>query len=136
MVVPILHNVEKILVPHFSADEIGQIKKIFSETDENQLISRPQVDLLITYAQNKLSQNKLIQFLITLGEAAKNNGEYDIALDIFDSLLKTASNNSNLSNIKINCFLALADIYEKQAYWKESLALVKKAKNAFTLKKR
>ena len=130
-----MQNIEKILVPHFSIDEIDQIKKIFSETDERQLVSRAQIDLLITYAENKLSQNKLIQFLITLGEAVKSNGEYDIAISIFDSLLKTTGNDRNLSNIKINCYLALADIYEKQAYWKESLALVKKARNAFSLKK-
>jgi tetratricopeptide (TPR) repeat protein len=131
----ILQKIEKILVPYFSTDEINEIKKILSVTDEKQLVSRAQIDLLITYAENKLSQNKLIQFLITLGETVKSSGEYDVALSIFDSLVRTTGNESKLSNIKINCYLAIADIYEKQAYWKESLALVRKAKHAFRLKK-
>src|SRR5664280_1459982 len=120
---------------YFSSDEINEIKKILSVTDEKQLVSRAQIDLLITYAENKLSQNKLIQFLITLGETVKSSGEYDAALSIFDSLVRSTGNESKLSNIKINCYLAIADIYEKQAYWKESLLLVKKAKNAFRSQK-
>ena len=149
----ILQKIEKILVQYFSTDEIAEIKKILSSSDKKQLastrnvikkdkkvdsrvfLSRAQIDLLITYAENKLSQNKLIQFLIIFGEAVKNRGEYDAAVSIFNSLLNTTGNESKLSDIKINCYLAIADIYEKQAYWKESLILVKKAKAAFKLKK-
>jgi tetratricopeptide (TPR) repeat protein len=146
-----LQKIEKILVPYFSADEINEIKKILSvtnekwsvsspdvtrqnkEVDSRAIISRAQIDLLITYAQKKLSHLKQIQFFLTLGETVKSSGEYDAAVSIFDSLLLTTGNESKLSNIKINCYLAIADIYDKQAYWKESLVLVKKAKNAFKL---
>jgi tetratricopeptide (TPR) repeat protein len=144
-----LQKIEKILVPYFSTDEIQEIKKLLSVTDDNWLVSSPdlisqnkevdsraiisraQIDLLITYTQNKLSYLKQIQFFLSLGETVKRSGEYDAAIDIFDSLLRTSGNESKLSNIKINCYLAIADIYEKQAYWKESLALVKKARNAY-----
>jgi tetratricopeptide (TPR) repeat protein len=131
----ILQKIEKILVPYFTTDEINEIKKILSVSDKKKLLSRAQIDLLITYAEKKLSQNKLIQFLLILGETIKNSGEYDAAISIFNSLVNTASGNSKLSNIKINCYLAIADIYERQAYWKESLVLVNKAKNAFKLQK-
>jgi tetratricopeptide (TPR) repeat protein len=148
-----LQKIEKILVPYFSTDEINEIRKILSVTGEEWLvssldvtrqnkevdsrakISRAQIDLLITYAQNKLSHLKQVKFFLTLGENIKNSGEYDSAVNIFNSIVNTTGNESKLSNIKINCYLALADIYEKQAYWKESLALVKKAKNAFKLQK-
>jgi tetratricopeptide (TPR) repeat protein len=148
-----LQKIEKILVPYFSADEIHEIKKLLSVTDENWLVSSPdvtrqnkevdsraiisraQIDLLITYAQNKLSHLKQIQFFLTLGETVKNRGEYDSAVSIFNSIVTTTGNESKLSHIKINCYLAIADIYEKQAYWKESLVLVKKAKNEFKLQK-
>jgi tetratricopeptide (TPR) repeat protein len=146
-----LQKIEKILVPYFSTDEIHEIKQIISvavdnglvsspvvksqnkEVDSRATISRAQIDLLITYAQKKLILLKQIQFFLTLAEIVKKSGEYDAALSIFDSLLNSSGNESKLSNIKINCYLALADIYEKQAYWKESLALVKKARNAFRL---
>lgn len=149
----ILQKIEKILVPYFNTDEIGEINNILSVPFKNQsvsspgfneenkevglpsVISRAQIDLLITYAGEKLSRIKLIQFLITLGETLKSSGEYDAAIGIFNSILNTAGNESKLFNIKTNCYLAIADIFEKQAYWKESLALVKKAKKAFKLKK-
>jgi adenylate cyclase len=148
-----LQKIEKILVPYFNTDEINEINTILSLNDEKWLVSSPdvtsqnkevdsraifsraQIDLLITFAQNKLSHLKQIQFFLTLGETVKNSGEYDAAVSIFNSLVNTAGNESRLSNIKINCYLAIADIYDKQAYWKESLVLVKKAKKAFKLQK-
>jgi adenylate cyclase len=148
-----LQKIEKILVQYFSTDEINEIKQVLSvtgekwlvsspdvtrqnkEVDSRAIISRAQIDLLITFAQKKLSHLKQIQFFLTLGETVKRSGDYDAAVSIFDSLLRSAGNESKLSNIKINCYLAIADIYEKQAYWKESLALVKKARNAFKLQK-
>ena len=148
-----MQKIEKILVPYFSTDEIHEINKVLSvtgekwlvsssvvtrqnkEVDSRAIISRAQIDLLITYAEKKLSQLKQIQFFLTLGEIVKCSGEYDAAISIFDSLMRAAGNESKLSNIKINCYLAIADIYEMQAYWKETLVLVKKAKNAFKLQK-
>ena len=145
----ILQKIEKILVPYFSTDEINEIEKILSITGETQVtpshvnitenkkvdfrafISSAQIDLLITYAEKKLSPTKYIQFLLILGETIKNSGEYDAAVSIFNSLLNSAGDQSKLASIKINSYLAIADIYEKQAFWKESLDLIKKAKNAF-----
>ena len=127
-------KIEKIVIPYFSTDEINEIKKLLSVSEKKPLVSRAQTDLLITYAEKKLSQNKLIQFLLILGETIKSSGEYDAAICIFNSLLRTTGNERKLSSIKINCYLAIADIYEKQAYWKESLVFVNKAKKAFKLK--
>jgi tetratricopeptide (TPR) repeat protein len=132
--VSILLKIEKIVIPYFSTDEIIEIKKLLSVSENKQLVSRAQIDLLITYAEKTLSSNKLIQFLLILGETIKSSGEYDAAVSIFNSLLTAAGNERRLSNIKINCYLAIADIYEKQAYWKESLVFVNKAKKAFTIK--
>lgn len=144
-----MQKIEKILIPYFSADQIHEIKQILSVTDDNGSVSSPvvtsqnkevdsrakisraQIDLLITFAQNKLSTLKQVQFFLSIGETVKRKGEYDAAISIFDSLLLTTGNESKLSNIKINCYLAIADIYEKRGYWKESLTLVKKARNAY-----
>jgi tetratricopeptide (TPR) repeat protein len=144
-----LQNIDKILIPYFSKDEINEIRKILSAKGDKRLVSsrevtkeskkvdpwaspsRAQVDLLITYASKKLNRNKFIQFLLTLGETLKNRGQYDSAISIFNSIVDSAGIETKLANIKINCYLAIADIYEKQAYWNECLMLVKKAKNAF-----
>ena len=149
----VLQKIEKILDTYFDAEDISEIRKIISLTsrkwlvsspdvikenkkvDSRAIISRAQIDLLITYAEKKLSHNKHIQFLIILGETIKNSGGYDAAVTIFNSLVNIVGDESKLASIKINCYLAIADIYEKQAYWQESLALVKKAKNAFRLLK-
>jgi tetratricopeptide (TPR) repeat protein len=146
-----LQKIEKILKPYFSSDETNELKKILFVTEEKQFVSSPdkstqnkevdywafipraQIDLLITYAEKKLPRIKHIQFFLTLAESVKSNGEYDSAVSIFNSLVKTTGDESKLAGIKINCYLAIADIYEKQAYWKECLALVNKAKNACKL---
>jgi adenylate cyclase len=129
-----LQKIEKIFVPFFSDEEINEIRKIlykeFKKVDSDAPISRAQIDLLITYSEKKLSHNKLIHFLLILGETLKYQGEYNAAISIFNSLLNNVSNESKFANIKVNCYLAIADIYDKQAYWKESLLLVKKAKKA------
>jgi tetratricopeptide (TPR) repeat protein len=148
-----LQKIEKILVPYFSTYEIDEIKKIFSVSGEKQLassshviienkkvdsraiISHAQIDLLITYSEKKLSHNKHIQFLLILGETIQNRGEYDAAISIFRSLISTTGDEHKLADININCYLAIADIYAKQAYWKDSLVLVKKAKSAFRIQK-
>jgi tetratricopeptide (TPR) repeat protein len=133
-----LQKIEKIFVPFFSIEEINEIRKISSpdfvkenkKVDSQALISRAQIDLLITYSENKLSTSKLIQFLLVFGETLKNGGQYDAAVSIFNSLLNKIGDESKFANIKINSYLAIADIYEKQAYLNECLLLVKKARNA------
>jgi len=148
-----MQKIEKILIPYFNPDEINEINKILSLSSEQQLdstlyiteenkkvdsraiISQAQIDLLITYAEKKLTYNKNIQFLLILGETIKSRGEYTAAVSIFYSLLNDTGDDSRLASIKINCYLAIADIFEKQAFWKESLTLIKKAKNAFNLQK-
>ena len=148
-----MQKIEKILDTYFDAEDIGEIRKILSvnsekwlvsspdvikeskEVDSRAIISRAQIDLLITYAEKNLSHNKHIQFLLILGETIKNSGEYDAAVSIFNSLVNNVGDESKLASIKINCCLAIADIYEKQAYWQESLALVKKAKYSFRMLK-
>lgn len=140
---------EKILIPYFRPDEIIEIDRLLSGTNDTQLISssdsnkeiadsvnefsisQPQIDLLITFAQNKLSNNKLVQFFLILGETVKNSGEYLAAISIFNYLLNIDSENGKLASIKINSYLAIADIYEKQAYWKESIVFIKKARTDF-----
>ncbi|MDR3611022.1 MAG: tetratricopeptide repeat protein [Ignavibacteriaceae bacterium] len=148
-----MQTIEKILAPYFSSDEIDELKKILLVTEQKQLVSstdrstqnkevdawtfipRAQIDLLITYAEKKLPRIRRIQFFLTLAESIKSNGQYDSAVSLFNSLVKNAGDENKLAGIKINCYLAIADIYEKQAYWKECLTVVNKARNAYKLQK-
>ena len=55
-----MQKIEKILVPYFSTDEIQEIKKLLSVTDDNWLVSSP--DLI---SQNK-KINRSAVFLVLL----------------------------------------------------------------------
>jgi tetratricopeptide (TPR) repeat protein len=145
----VFRKIEQVIINYFKPEDVNEIKKILSQAIdstgktfpqldvEGQMpgndfsLSQTQIDLLITYTENKLSRNKLIEFLLILAETIKTCGYYSAAINIFNYLLDVASDEGKSVSIKINVYLAIADIYQKQAYWKESLSFIKKARNAF-----
>lgn len=144
----VFRKIEQVIKSYFKAEDFDEIRKILAQADilkedslpvnnrhrkncDNFTLSQTRIDLLITYAENRLSRNKLVEFFLILAETLKTCGYYTAAVNIFNCLLDISSDESKLANIKINCYLAIADIYQKQAYWKESLSYIKKAKNAF-----
>jgi tetratricopeptide (TPR) repeat protein len=145
----VFRKIEQVILTYFKPEEVSEIKKILLQTidltemtfpeidgkdkksEKGFSLSQSRIDILITYAENRLSRNKLIEFLLILGETTKTLGHYQAAINVFNRLLDISDNEEKLSNIKINSYLAIADIYQRQAYWKESLSFIKKAKNAF-----
>lgn len=92
---------------------------------------RLQVDFLMTYAQNQLDKTTYIRFLIHLGEFTISAGEFNSSIEIFERILQCSRRERSLNDISAHAYLALGNIYSRQAKWEMSLGYIKKANLIF-----
>lgn len=90
-----------------------------------------QIDLLITYAENKLSKGKFLELLLQLGQFTITSGELSSAVYIHEKILSQTGDNASLRHISAYANLALGDVYSRQALWQTSFEHIKKANNLF-----
>ena len=83
-------------------------QKLIPNYQEN--ISPLYVDLLITFAADKLIKEKLIELMLYLGEALVAHGELEIATQIYNQILIKINHENNLENIAAYTLLALGEI--------------------------
>ena len=76
---------------------------------------RINIDLIVTYAENKVSEKKFLDLLLALGKSCNNHGEIDIAKEVFGKIISKKGN--NFLNIKGYANLQLAVIESNQANW-------------------
>jgi len=148
---------DNFLIGYFSEDDILQFKEIleeFAPLDKTGLekiseINRKQlkgeitqrdnlllnIDLLITFAQRKLTENKFVEFLLHLGEISISRGELQSASSVYENILNQIKNESKLENVAAHSLLALGNIYSRHAQWEKSLTYIKKAKKIFEKQK-
>ncbi len=93
---------------------------------------RAQIDMIITFAEEKLEKEKLSQLLLQLGKLMIDNGELDIAEEINKDLISKPSKNPLLDRIKADALLAMAKINWQQSIWDQSLRYTRKAYYIFT----
>jgi tetratricopeptide (TPR) repeat protein len=94
-----------------------------------------QFDLLLTFAEKKLSRSKLIDLILYLGEALIIKGELNLAVNVYKYLLYITKQQKELENIYAYALVALGDIYSRQAMWKESFGSINCAKKKFDKQK-
>jgi tetratricopeptide (TPR) repeat protein len=92
-----------------------------------------QIDQLVTFAERRFKADRYLSFLLYIGEFAVTKGEMDIALSIYNRILEKTASESKFSDITANANLSIAEIYSRQAEWKDSLKFVKKAYSLFDL---
>jgi tetratricopeptide (TPR) repeat protein len=92
---------------------------------------RSQVDLLITFAENKLDQEKIIDLLLYLGQSTITSGEFATSLDIYEKLVHSTKKIPELRNITANVYLRIGEIYSRQAQWELSISYIEKADRIF-----
>ena len=88
-------------------------------------------DRVITFASKKLDREKYFEFLHDLGKLLIIEGEYNLALEILNYIQKNSGINNNFEIIKSHAILSIADIYSRQALWKEAILHIKKARLYF-----
>lgn len=95
--------------------------------------NRKRIDLLITFAELKLSKNKFLNLLTYLGQLTIVSGEFAIADEIHRKIILITESDLSLNNITANAYLSLADIYSRQAQWKFSINYIHTAERLFKL---
>ncbi len=148
---------DKILVNYFDKATADEYRKILtkksllkeeisaplSPSDYMQLSSeigvgsssQAQIDLLITYASKNLSEIKLLELLLYLGENFQQQGDLNLAIRVQEYVIKIGGKNPRFENISAYALLALGGICRRQAKWKESTAYVNRAKKIFKKQK-
>ncbi len=92
---------------------------------------RNKIECIITESEKILSEGKYLDLLLTLGKASIALGESTLSKDLFELVIAKVTEDTKYSNYKANAFLGLGEVYSNQAYWKESLKCLAKAKNIF-----
>ena len=93
--------------------------------------TRFQIDQLITFAESKMDEEKYIQFLIHIGQHTIIAGENPIALEIHEKLIRLCNDKTEMADIRANAFLAIGEIYSRQAQWELSIIYLDKSVKIF-----
>lgn len=93
--------------------------------------TRYQIDLLITFAQSKFQLEKLLEFLIYLGQLTITSGENQIAIEIEEKIIRLCDGKAGTKNIAANAQLAIGEIYSRQAQWELSINHLDQATKIF-----
>lgn len=90
-----------------------------------------QIDLLITFAVERLSTDKFLGLLQNLGQYCITVGELNSAISVYDLIITNSKNDKNLSEIKADAIASLAEIYRRKAEWQNSFRFTRQALNIF-----
>jgi tetratricopeptide (TPR) repeat protein len=150
------HSIEKILGGYFNKKEISEYNKLLkgkpSETDEVSSLSNLnkkqlsstfpsgsefhfKVNLLITFAREKLNDISFAEFLVHLANVSNIQGEFSSTEQIIDTLSKLVKQRDDLNSFHAHGLYLMATVYSRQAEWKKSITILNKAKRLFEKEK-
>jgi len=115
--------------PHDVSDE--KLNEKFDIDLQSGIRTRSQVDLLITFAENKLPKEKFIDLLLFVGQSTITSGEFSAALEIHEKLAHSSEDTPQMKNIAANAFLRMGEVYSRQAKWELSFNYIGKANKLF-----
>jgi tetratricopeptide (TPR) repeat protein len=119
------------LSPVIEQPEILERKSFTAYNAANSPKFRFEVDQAITYSERKLSLDKFLDFLGNIGALSIAHGEVALSTDIANKMLSITKTDDRFINITAYIFYNFAEIYSRQAMWKESQAHIKKAISFF-----
>lgn len=99
---------------------------------EDGLSYRTQIDLLVTFAGNKLEKEKFLSLLLYLSQAAITNGEFAAAIDINEKIIYLTKDDRDMVNLSANAHLMVGEIYSRQAGWQNCFSFISKAIDLFS----
>ncbi len=108
-----------------------KLKEEFDVDLQSGIRTRSQVDLLLTFAENKLPKDKFIDLLLFVGQSTITSGEFSTALEIHEKLAQFSEDTPQMKNIAANAFLRMSEVYSRQAKWELSFNYLGKADNLF-----
>jgi tetratricopeptide (TPR) repeat protein len=146
----LVKNLEKLASLYLDAGDITEYRKLLAVSARNveantsavnakQLrhkLTIPEkyqaaIDILITFAGSRLNKTKFYQLLFHIGDRSIYLGELSAALKVFSFIISEIKDEESFQNIAAQCYLALGDLYSRQADWKTSIKNVKLAAKIF-----
>lgn len=92
---------------------------------------RSQIDLLITYASNRLSKEKFLSLLLYVSQVSITNGEFVTAIEINEKIISQTSADNNFIDLSAHANLLIGEIYSRQANWENSFKYIHRAEELF-----
>ncbi len=145
--------IDKLLESYFETDDITEYKKSVAKyssskkpfksslnlTAKNQLDSEiaptqnyhASINFLITFAESKLTRQKLLEFLQSLGEISIAQGELTTATEIYNYVLNLIEDDPKQENTRAHAYLSLGDITSRYAEWEKSISYINRAEKLF-----
>ncbi|MDY0083434.1 MAG: tetratricopeptide repeat protein, partial [Ignavibacteriaceae bacterium] len=144
-------SISEILPDFFNKNQVDEFLHIFrsslrskSDTEVFQQVNLPdfkvetglsyrsQIDLLVTFAENKLEREKFLSLLLYLGQASITNGEFSAAIDVNEKIINLTRNDRDMTNLAANAHLLIGEIYSRQASWQNCLESINTAIRLFS----
>ncbi len=104
-----------------SFDRGGEINSLASGSFFTSKI-RSIADRIMTFAREKLDDNKYYSFLVEFGKLMITEGEFFLASEIFSNVLRYSTQKEDLKEYEIDANINLAKIYYYQANWSSALS--------------
>jgi tetratricopeptide (TPR) repeat protein len=146
----LIKNLEKLASLYFEAGDMSKYHKLLAGSainakvtagvSETKQLQHPMsvpdkyqaaIDILITFAKGKLPKTKFYQLIFHVGDRSIYLGELSASLKIFNFIISEIKDEENLQHVAAQAYLALGDLYSRQAKWKESIKNIKLASKIF-----
>ncbi len=95
------------------------------------VITKSQIDLLVTFASTRISEDNFLVLLLLLSNVTLTYGDFNTSINLSDKLISLSSGNPLLSDIAANAYLVKGEIFSRQANWELSFSEINSARNLF-----
>ncbi len=95
---------------------------------------RAQIDSLITFAHERLPEEKMTELLLRLGELMYYLGEMEISTDMSEEVLSRTNKKEEYESLKAEANLQMARLKWSQGYWDESKSYAQRARKTYSKK--
>lgn len=95
------------------------------------VITKTKIDLLVTYASSRISEDNFLTLILLLSNTALTFGDFATAANLSDKIISISEDNPLLMSVAGNAHLVKGEIFSRQANWESSLAEIDRARNIF-----
>jgi tetratricopeptide (TPR) repeat protein len=147
----ISEHIQQVLSDYFNSSLSDEIKNLINasgkgKTQNIEVIGDPPlsvaienysevVSTLIKFAVEKLEASRLLEFLFHIGEYSISLGELQTATEVYKRIYSLTGEKEELQSVKAYSYLALGDIYSRQAEWRKSSHYLNQANKLFKVQK-
>ncbi|MFO7524367.1 MAG: tetratricopeptide repeat protein, partial [Ignavibacteriaceae bacterium] len=142
-------NLKEVIGDFFDSQQAEEIFKLLSleetssEQNERSDINKPdiilpsgvltktKIDLLVTYASSKISEDNFLTLIFILSNTALTFGDFATAANLSDKIISISDDNTLLMSVAGNAHLVKGEIFSRQANWESSLVEIDRARNIF-----